>query len=79
LIGSFSIAGSGQSLQGSPGHKQPSQAARTGNAKVISPALKTEITLVLNSDSSNIPIPFIKTINSKIFFHACFLALRKIR
>jgi len=68
LGGSFSIAGNGQSLQGSPGHKQPSQPAITGNAKAINPTLKAKITLILNNDSSGIAIPFIKTINSKILY-----------
>lgn len=56
------MAGNGQRLQGSPGHKHPVQLACADRANAINHKLQTRTVIILPADLINISIPFINTL-----------------
>jgi len=57
--GTSCMAGNGQRLQGSPGHKHPLQLACTGKANTTNHKLQIRIEITLSTDCIDIFIPFI--------------------
>lgn len=61
------VAGNGQRLQGSPGHKHPAQLANTGNVNTNDNKAQRKITLTFSNNDTDgiyILIPFISTLNA---------------